>query len=243
MPSILTRRLPKSSEIPKQNLALWLRADRGIVLDTTSTLTVARWEDQSGNGRHATQLTKTKQPVLTNNVVNGRPAVSFNGTTTYLVTAAVSKIDCHLFVVFNKNEALFGNTSIGILTCRVTGVAPSNENHGVAGLANSNRIRDTDPNAGTSNYTIYIDGILGHSGTGFTYLDIGAPTAHHILYVAKNNAVVGTKNWCLGMNAFESGTNPTTILDGSIAEVIIYDSLTASGRDKVNNYLKTRYGI
>jgi hypothetical protein len=44
--------------------------------------------DQSGNGRHATQTDPTRQPQIVSNgvmnMINGRPAVRFNGTSTFL---------------------------------------------------------------------------------------------------------------------------------------------------------------
>ncbi len=55
-----------------QGLALWLRADVGIVADGGN---VVEWRDQSGNERHATQLDPAFQPVVA--TLRGTPAVLF----------------------------------------------------------------------------------------------------------------------------------------------------------------------
>lgn len=41
---------------------------------------VARWEDKSGNGRHATQSTSTRAPRLSTNQVNNRNAILFTNS-------------------------------------------------------------------------------------------------------------------------------------------------------------------
>ena len=77
IPRVTKPLVVQQSPIPRQNLALWLRADRGVVLDTTSTPTVSQWLDQSGNNNHFTQSIKTRQPFL--KTVDGFPVVSFEG--------------------------------------------------------------------------------------------------------------------------------------------------------------------
>jgi hypothetical protein len=67
--------------------ALWLDAsDASTLYDSTSggsltapNGTVARWEDKSGNGRHATQSTAVSQPLRKTSVQNGRDVVRFDG--------------------------------------------------------------------------------------------------------------------------------------------------------------------
>ncbi|NLU19240.1 MAG: hypothetical protein GXW89_00890 [Phycisphaerae bacterium] len=69
------------SPLPTQDLALWLRADAGVVLNGS---TVARWSDQSGNNRRATQSASFAQPTVTAGALNGYPVVSFDGLNDYL---------------------------------------------------------------------------------------------------------------------------------------------------------------
>ena len=43
---------------------------------------IARWEDKSGNGNHATQATAIRRPLRKTSIINGRPVVQFNGVFT-----------------------------------------------------------------------------------------------------------------------------------------------------------------
>lgn len=51
---------------------------------------VARWEDQSGNGHHATQGTAADRPAWHTGQVNKQPAVRFDGGSDHLNTAALA---------------------------------------------------------------------------------------------------------------------------------------------------------
>ena len=70
------------------NLALWLDgSDTGtLFLDTGATQAitnngaVARWNDKSGNGRNFTQATGANRPTFVASSINGKGAVTFNGT-------------------------------------------------------------------------------------------------------------------------------------------------------------------
>ena len=104
MPSILQRRLPRLGQVPKRNLLIYLRSDRGIILDTSGTPSISQWSDQSGNSNHYTQPTKVRQPFL--KTENGFTAVSLEGSqylvgmnfpalssfTAYIVTTASSGV-------------------------------------------------------------------------------------------------------------------------------------------------------
>jgi len=59
---------------PAPKPALWLKPDRGIILNGS---TVSTWEDQSGNGHDAVQVDSTKQPTYVQNGINGRPKLRF----------------------------------------------------------------------------------------------------------------------------------------------------------------------
>lgn len=63
---------------PSSNLVLWLRSDAGLTVDGSNRVSV--WEDQSGNGNHATPPTLTNSPTLSLRALNGLPTVQFNST-------------------------------------------------------------------------------------------------------------------------------------------------------------------
>jgi len=62
-------------------LEMWLKADSGIVLNGNY---VSEWNDQSGNGHHATSAFDVIRPVLHPQSLNNLPAVSFDGVDDFL---------------------------------------------------------------------------------------------------------------------------------------------------------------
>lgn len=107
-----------ADEIPRQNLALWLRADRGVVLDTTSTPTVSQWLDQSGNGRHATQGTKTSQPTRVSNKFGQMGGLYFqnnflNVDLTYLANNYYTLFVVEYLEVEGEARYFLGNNTFG----------------------------------------------------------------------------------------------------------------------------------
>lgn len=90
--------LPRTQFSPLNlpGLVLWLDAsDLNSMYDATtggslvaSGNGVARWQDKSGNGRHATQGTANNRPTLNTNKQNGLPALTFDGSNDSLATAS-----------------------------------------------------------------------------------------------------------------------------------------------------------
>lgn len=68
------------SMVPRNELVLWLRADEGVEVENDR---VIMWRDQSGRGNHAV-AEPSHGPALSEALVNGQPAVIFDGTTTYM---------------------------------------------------------------------------------------------------------------------------------------------------------------
>lgn len=65
---------------------MWLKADVNVYKDAgTSSAAdgdlVQQWNDQSGNGINATQVTTDHQPTFKTNIINGKPALQFSGNT------------------------------------------------------------------------------------------------------------------------------------------------------------------
>ena len=68
----------------------WLRADiNGTVLDAGSLPVAAgnpvvTWRDQSGNNNHGTQPVAINQPTYNTGIINGLPALNFNGASSFM---------------------------------------------------------------------------------------------------------------------------------------------------------------
>src|SRR5215216_3901686 len=61
---------------------MWFSADK--ITGLANGANVPQWDDASGFGNHAVNATTTQQPNYTTGVINGLPAVLFNGTTDHL---------------------------------------------------------------------------------------------------------------------------------------------------------------
>lgn len=86
------------------DLGLWLDADYAegfLTLDVSGNVT--QWTDRSSFGRHATQTVVLSRPAYTPNAVNGRPAVTFNGTSHFMNGVAFAGTEPFtLFTVVKK---------------------------------------------------------------------------------------------------------------------------------------------
>ena len=60
---------------------LWLDANNLSLNDGDP---VSTWADTSGNGNNATQISASNQPTFNTNVLNGFPAITFDGSNDYL---------------------------------------------------------------------------------------------------------------------------------------------------------------
>lgn len=101
-------------------LQLWLDAsDSATLFDATSggslvaaDGSVARWEDKSGNARHATQSNSINRPLRKTNQQNGRDALLFDGTNDMMSFTAISIPGSHS--VFQVYQRQIGVQSFGI---------------------------------------------------------------------------------------------------------------------------------
>ena len=70
----------QSAPFPTDNLQLWLRADSVELTDGK----VSRWYDLSPNQYEIVQTNAAARPTIIENALNEQPAVTFNGSSTYL---------------------------------------------------------------------------------------------------------------------------------------------------------------
>jgi|GEM_PF-5208505 len=83
------------------NIAIWLKSDVGVVANGSNQ--VSQWQDQSGNDRHYSQVASTVyQPVLVEDIINGRPVLRFDGVNDWLdyTAAQGTNTESTYFIVF-----------------------------------------------------------------------------------------------------------------------------------------------
>jgi parallel beta-helix repeat protein len=76
--------------ISRENLALWLRADKGLFLNESNIIT--SWKDQSPNSNDA--IARTGNVTLANNSINSKPALRFTGNSN-LITNSFLPLNYH----------------------------------------------------------------------------------------------------------------------------------------------------
>jgi hypothetical protein len=226
-------------------LQLWLDAsDASTLFDATTggyavaaDGAVARWEDKSGNARHATQDTSGSRPIRKLSVQNGLGGLRFDGSDDFLTTqTGYHTSNVTVFVVAKRSSgatrALFqsGNsTGLGYTVadantssfdnCYARGVA--NGQVGSVSAGTSWRVISVTYTAGTRR--VYIQGVLSDTES-FT---INAP-----------NVANGIATW-IGSADF-AGSN----LNGDIGEMIAYNAvLSDTDRAAVEQYLISKWGI
>jgi hypothetical protein len=105
----LAQRPPASDSVPADaGLALWLAADSSV--KTQEGRRVVAWSDilhgDNLSAEDALQPETANQPMFAPKGINGRPAVRFNGSSSYLVTTPLETTDNQtIFVVCQFNKA------------------------------------------------------------------------------------------------------------------------------------------
>ncbi len=219
-------------------LSLWLKAGAGITIATG----VSNWADQSGNGNDASQGTPANQPIWVDNVINGRPALSFSShlLTTTPITIGIFTIFCVFqssatgpSLIYehsadtNSNDGLYlwNTTTYTFLVSRNIVTTQSSKDLSLNWAADNIAKITTHRFDGThANHTLHINGILQTLTDALT---------------ANPGTTTVTDNFYIG-NRFA----PPQPFGGYIAEIIVYNTaLSDSERQTVENYLSVKYGI
>lgn len=228
------------TEIP--GMKLWLKADAGI---TAPGGKVSHWADQSGSANDATQSNVALRPLIMNNIINGKPAVAFNGTTDRLDGTTINGLgDSSLTVLI----VMSGNNSV----TEDMGETPFGINNGLwiyryTGNNSQNLIIGNNQPAATSLRSPASS--LPNSGYGFRifcyekkkdsisklYFN-GNFIVNHLDH--QTNSGFTNSNYYVG----NGGLAWQSALNGNIAEIILYNKfLSDSNRQRLERYLNFKY--
>ena len=128
-PQRSTAARPRNPGTITTGLVGWWRADQGVYQDTGGTTpatngsVVARWNDLSGNGRHATQATGVNQPTYTADAISGYPGI-YVGASTWLATASVAAVantDLTMMAVYDRPA---NTANLHVVNCVITADPP-----------------------------------------------------------------------------------------------------------------------
>lgn len=227
---------------PMDGLGLWLDAGAGIAAADGEA--VLNWEDQSPNANHALALDPAAAPTFAADVINGHPAVHFDGTDDYLDVFATESIstagDFESFYVarfedFDGYRAVWAKTDVNwpaptdYYLSPNTGIPVLSQGDGETGI---NSIPgERAPRAGQ-----FVVMGFGQSGTTATHYINAQPNGSGEVAVVPFdefwNMKIGTRD------------DLFTKMKGEIAEILIYNrALTGEEREQLVTYLRTKYGL
>ena len=232
---------------------------------------VARWEDKSGNGRHATQGTSGNRPLRKTAIQGGRDVLRFDGTNDSLSIASstatfkfLHSADSTVFAVFksgttanpgHSGHLVFATLSAG--TSSQTGVYlatldndPSTANDMVDWFVTRGVPGNWPVDARNNNY--FASNVFGMLSLLSKPADA---TAGNRVALRKNGGSLSTENAPVGtetVSTADASVNFTIgafsgqsfYLNGDIAELIIYNAaLSDANRVLVENYLLAKWAI
>jgi len=229
------------------NPHLWLRADKDVV---TNAGKVETWRDQSENGHDFTQIDANKQPEFNNDSkrLNFNKAVTFNGTSSYLVKeggvlGGQSYNNFNAFAVAGighlAQNSLFWENIKGSGGRLNVHLPYGNTVYWDAGSQTSERVFVPSPITLGHYYAWNFN--YGTTGTADSGQSIYRDGKETVLSTNRTKVIEGDANQNMFLGS-QSATNG--FYKGQVGELIFYSKpLTAIDRQKVNSYLAIKYGI
>jgi hypothetical protein len=223
--------------------ALWLDAsDASTLFDATTGGSlvaadgaVARWEDKSGNTRHATQATSGARPVRKTSVQNGRDVVRFDGEDDFLLPASnpmTGAASGMLFIVAkNDHDPPISAFSAG---------------HPFGQTGNFGSHLPWEDGVIYENFGTTVRKVVGNPATS-----LESPFIYNVLsasaqYAAWLNGtqIFSTTSNAVGASGILIGTGAPFAYKGIICEILVFPTaLSTTDRQAVESYLATKWGI
>lgn len=226
------------------NLALWLDAnDSATLFDATSggslvgaNGSVARWEDKSGNSRHATQSTPNNMPARRVANQNGRDGLEFDGLNDTLLTASFATTRAQTMFVVHKFSSTTQSNFGRIVEWGVNAV-------------NTVFLRDFPPKNYAFAYASNVvndSGVLATTNAAILQLTADGATTCTFGFSVNNGTPVTSSNSFTPANPaifHISSLNGTTLYVSQVVyEILLYTrQLTAAELGQVQSYLNNKW--
>ncbi len=221
------------TSLPATNLKMWLRADLNV---TSLGSAVSNWGDVSGSYNDATQTTSGNQPTVVSNVINGKPVIRFNGTTSKmsLPTSTDLGIRSNPYEIFVVGKSSSGNVQFLF----AGGATEQFEYHlngvGARFIPTTATYLDLGASGNYANGNAHVFSARASGSGGAVRVDgmDGGTSSSNILSASSANLLLGVRS------------DNTYFFNGDIAEVILYNAiLSTTDRNTVEQYLANRYNI
>ena len=231
--------IPSTNLVLPANLAIWLKADVGVITDTPGS--VNEWDDQSANANNSFQFIQTgRMPALASGAINGFPAVRFDGASNYLDVPS------------SPSLAIAGDMTVYVVANFTDFAAPRE----ILGKTLLNQPAPFDYYAQNATALRFYRGNGSANGlvTGAKTISAGSP---HLLSATMqgtnvNQYLDSTLNVSAGLSTpIADGGTPLKIgsrddffqfMKGDISEILIFSSsLSPSDRAALDGYLGSKY--
>jgi fibronectin type 3 domain-containing protein len=223
--------------IPMGNLALWLKADSGLVQGTAGTA-VGLWADQSGLGNNATQGSLGNQPQWVPSVFNGLPVVRFDGTNDFLTLPAFMSgaTGGEAFVVLKSTTpsgGIGGLWSWGSFTFYVDvnlpPEYPAADGSIMDDFGSASCFQLGVPSVPLNQYHVYEVSSTSNNWAAWFNGQLQFSTTNNTVGFSSTSQTLG-RDWFM--------------FSGDVAEVLVFNrGLAANERGAVNGYLNMKYGL
>jgi len=227
-------------------LSLWLKADAGVTMGGGNVNT---WADQSPNGNNATGPA-TKKPTFVSNGINGKPAMSFNGTTQLFTINDSNSLDLirfSIYVVLKRNANGTGNEFVLVKNPNNSSDAPVYYHLAKVNGSNSRFIAYT-----TSGYASNIDTLvdLGDGAARIMSFIYNGTTNDSYVNGIKTDSTYGYGDIITSTGSLQIGGSDQSLsgaqwyFNGYISEIIIFNrALNTTEHLSVTNYLNDKYAL
>ena len=236
---------PSAASVPTAGLQQWLMADYQVTVNGSNQ--VSQWFDMSGNANSYVQSSSGNKPILTSDLLQGWPAVVFDGSASYLqAPSGLANFAGGLSIFAVTTPSAF-SANARILDC---GVGSANENfilrqytgggNGGIGFDTYNGTSGSTVTAPSGSLVLnrgqLVEAFLNTTPTGAislngTSLNSGAMNA--LNNITRTGNYIGTNNGAAG-----------NFLPGSISEMLLYSGvLTGPQINGVEQYLLQKYQL
>ncbi|MEJ0054307.1 MAG: hypothetical protein WDN75_00840 [Bacteroidota bacterium] len=234
---------------------LWLMANTGVYTDggstdAANTNNIQQWNDQSGNGRNAIQLTLGNRPNYQTGVMNGLPVIRFtNANNDRMLSAGLTSANAASVWVVASYTSL-PSPNPGLIQGSPSGLAYTSADKNIGmWVASTSPFRAWGRGIQTDGTSVNLSNTTGTpttAGTVYLYLNqyngTNAITQYLSGSVSSTVPYNGTlRSWTDMAIGNQSGTEGW---NGDIAEVIAYNtSVNSAQRIIIDNYLAAKYGL
>lgn len=246
-----------TADSPKdvQGLYSWWAADMGVVIDATApSNSVSQFIDLSGNGHHLSQTTKANQPFFLTNIINGKPAVSFDGGDRLSGTDGITNVFAGndipfsmAYVIFvdstaNESSLAWGNqTNASAQFIVYRPAIASGANIVFRGTRSDDTATAANANLNGSTNGFFMIQVHSFSGTAFTSRILSSLT--NVFNSGTFNVGNTTVN-TFTMGALNRNGAFAQHMVGKIPEAMLYDrGINTNEQNTIIRYLQKKYNI